>query len=1159
MARGILSSSGTVGLFHDWSIGPFPEMIAKYSYDGLQLYDANLGNKVYPSDWLFRILLVPFAFLGGEIVSKGMLIFFITLSGFFMFYFGKTLKLSYFSSLIGGLIYVFSPIVFTKAVAGYVYYLLGYALTPFLLVVFFKAQRNKEKRLTYSIISGLIFGLIGTQIQFFIMGFTILLTLVLIDYRNLKNGLIVLTSTTVIGSVLHFPWILPLILTPSTTSPSTQTFLAYHEITSCSTILESIRVVGYKIQPYSYTQLISQGIVPSWIFYTNFLMPIIASLALLLKRNRYTIGFGAMVGLGVFLLKGINPPLEDLFIVAFQYTPLVIFRELWHVAFLAFFSYTILTSICLHEITKRTKLKTGHIRNYALAVGLAVIIVVSNGYPLFLGNFAGYIQTYSLSEDYRNLFQSFQKDQNQYRVLWLPAIMPMKYDNKSLFGVDPLISFSPKPTFPQHIIPQYPLSTLTMFLVSTIQENKTQQFGNIISPFATKYIILRNDFSSKYPFYVPLGLYPGLREKWEPNVTSNFIRNQQDLQLKDETPSFRLYQNTNPSDFIYMPTTIIYGTKDLSTLVNLAKISNLSDIIYLTDITQLETRNPLFLVKDDGFDLIPIITGVKIDPGNYATELDAEKGWINSKYWFWYNYLFASTINNGAFSKTESQLTIPIKTKGRSEIWAKVLKWPKGGRLRFQLDDERDVTMITSSSAFCLQWIKLFEENSNYTHILTVSNLKGENYIDELLVLNKEEIEESESSLEDVKIIYLIEPQSFERNLLRNPSFEEATEDAALINWTPAEEGFQATLDNQTKYQGEVSLRVTTSLNSSWRWSWIRSSPIKPVAGKYQVVTHMKQENAEQSHIVIEGFNQTENAWIQLSQVPAGQDGSSDWKSYETNLELTPDITMLRMALNAGWVLDDTDGDATTWFDDLLIVPQLHECSNDVIIAQNTSITRDFEFLKEGEYRISVEVSGKAAITIANQTNYANSTQQSIVDVGSVIIEKGLQKIKIEALEDTYLGSLWIYSNVENRSLRETIAPRQEVITTLEYAQEKPTSWVATINASEPFLLAFAAPYDQQWRACTDLKEYKPFASFSFINIFWINETGLLQIRIEYKPQKLFYIGTIITLVICTMCFSVLFYDKVRFRIRKHAETLALHQIKQLQVQQSIMYKSRWV
>jgi len=401
-SRTLLLSNGTLGFFHDWFIGPFPEMISKYAYNGMQLFDMNLGNKMYPSDWLFRVLVIPFAFLGGETVSKGMLVFFITLSGLSMFFFGRRiLKLGYYWSLIAGLIYIFSPLIFTRSVAGHIYYIVGYALAPFLLLFFCKALEEREKRFQYAVASGLLFGLIGVQIQFFIMIFMILIILVLLNRKKLEDGLVSLALTTTIGTLLHLPWILQLALAPVAVPTSTaQTFLSYHEILTSPTLLESIRVVGYNIQPYSYTRLIAQGIIPRWILTADFLMPFIAVIALLRKKDKYTIGFGLVLIIGIFLSKGTNPPLEVIFISLFRYTPLIVFRELWHIAFLTFFSYTILTSISLREITKAIRPRMHDMKTYGLTTVIAMIIIVSNGYPLLLGNFAGFMQTYSLDEDY---------------------------------------------------------------------------------------------------------------------------------------------------------------------------------------------------------------------------------------------------------------------------------------------------------------------------------------------------------------------------------------------------------------------------------------------------------------------------------------------------------------------------------------------------------------------------------------------------------------------------------------------------------------------------------------------------------------------------------------------------------------------------------------
>src|SRR5215207_1111274 len=78
----ILTIPGTIGFFHDWSIGPYHEMNKSWAENGLYIWDSQIGNKVYGTDWILRLSLLSVPFLGGEILSKGLLVLSITLSGF---------------------------------------------------------------------------------------------------------------------------------------------------------------------------------------------------------------------------------------------------------------------------------------------------------------------------------------------------------------------------------------------------------------------------------------------------------------------------------------------------------------------------------------------------------------------------------------------------------------------------------------------------------------------------------------------------------------------------------------------------------------------------------------------------------------------------------------------------------------------------------------------------------------------------------------------------------------------------------------------------------------------------------------------------------------------------------------------------------------------
>ena len=98
---GILLSPGTVGFFHDWFIGPYPEMNQFFANGGFYIWDSQSGNKLYPTDWIFRVSVIPFSFLGGEVLSKMLLVFILTLSGFSAFCLAKQLKLGSFYSFAG--------------------------------------------------------------------------------------------------------------------------------------------------------------------------------------------------------------------------------------------------------------------------------------------------------------------------------------------------------------------------------------------------------------------------------------------------------------------------------------------------------------------------------------------------------------------------------------------------------------------------------------------------------------------------------------------------------------------------------------------------------------------------------------------------------------------------------------------------------------------------------------------------------------------------------------------------------------------------------------------------------------------------------------------------------------------------------------------------
>ena len=318
---GILSSPGTIGFFHDWFIGPYHEMNETLASEGLYVWNSQEGNKVYGTDWIFRLTLLPLPFLGGEILSKGLLILIITMSGFGAFCLGRRLKLNSYLSFAAGILYIFSPIIFTRIMAGHLYYLIAYFLSPLILANFLKGKEENSNR--YFIIAGLLLSFAVIQVQFLVLALVTLLIFTLLDFTQIKKGVVGLTIITSITFLIIFsPILLPQLLVKGLELPfNADKLLSYHSLVSASDLEKSFRILGYEDQPYSYLNLgtpselfaSNAGIIPSWIFYLDFLIPIIGFSVLLFRKDKYTISFAIISAIGIFLLKGLNPPFPGVF------------------------------------------------------------------------------------------------------------------------------------------------------------------------------------------------------------------------------------------------------------------------------------------------------------------------------------------------------------------------------------------------------------------------------------------------------------------------------------------------------------------------------------------------------------------------------------------------------------------------------------------------------------------------------------------------------------------------------------------------------------------------------------------------------------------------------------------------------------------------------
>jgi hypothetical protein len=196
---------------------------------------------------------------------------------------------------------------------------------------------------------------------------------------------------------------------------------------------------------------------------------------------------------------------------------------------------------------------------------------------------------------------------------------------------------------------------------------------------------------------------------------------------------------------------------------------------------------------------------------------------------------------------------------------------------------------------------------------------------------------------------------------------------------------------------------------------------------------------------------------------------------------------------------------------------------------------RDIEVLRDDEYRLGVRLYGSATVRIDDYTIQLNSPQLDFVYLDPIYLEKGAHSIEVGAAggQGCDLDVVWLFSTESGGETVEDIFSGDEgSVQVLEYEKLNPTKYRARVSSSEPFMLSFGETYYRLWSASVNGKEYPSVPVNSVANGFWIDDEGELEITIEYKAQRWFYWGSIISGVslFCALAFLVVVWGRKRWQ-----------------------------
>ena len=197
-----------------------------------------------------------------------------------------------------------------------------------------------------------------------------------------------------------------------------------------------------------------------------------------------------------------------------------------------------------------------------------------------------------------------------------------------------------------------------------------------------------------------------------------------------------------------------------------------------------------------------------------------------------------------------------------------------------------------------------------------------------------------------------------------------------------------------------------------------------------------------------------------------------------------------------------------------------------LVIPAGSQAWQDIELAKSAEYRMGLKLVGSTSVSIDGEEFTVGSDGQDFVYLGPLDLEKGMHSLKVNPVagESCELDVIWLYSiNGNDERVENIFTSEDSPARVIEYEKVNPTKYRVSVNATRPFMLEFAEAYNKLWVASVNGVQYPSVPLNAVVNGFWIDDTGDLEITIEFESQGWFYWGTAISIVglISALAFAV--------------------------------------
>ncbi len=526
--RDVLLLPGTLGHSWDWDISAYPDQIWGRLTRDFFAWDYGLRGGYYSpfrTAGLVSLFALPLSLLGGVFYSRAFIVIPMFLSAICMRRFAsEVLNLNAWWSVIAGILYMLSPVVFSRILAGHSL-LLAYALFPLLYVYL---QRTVEKcaekqfPLRDAIAAGLLLGIEATHSSMIVLAFVVMgLVLFFALVRSSKRIRIVIASAIMfaIFALLNTYWALPVGIGYASSGTLFHSGSALHnpdQVTSSSVVAMRQNLFTQTMQPLSESLRMDSfqgygtefiypvpGILATPWLIISYLLPIAAFAVLLGQREQTeTVRILAIAGLaGATLVSGATTPLGAFVAQWLMLHAFPVWAEFGNTVRampLLTFALCALVPTTLQRLSGRFRSTKLVAAAAAIAVGIYVSPFLASS-PMVDSKITQALKSYVPSVQDQQVYETLKKDKDDFRITYVPPpwmYYPELYD----LGYEWIGGVSPHPEF---FVPY--VNPDAWRVASSFQAGVYESLsGKLLGLAAVKYLV--------YPrtrFINPtLGLYP---------------------------------------------------------------------------------------------------------------------------------------------------------------------------------------------------------------------------------------------------------------------------------------------------------------------------------------------------------------------------------------------------------------------------------------------------------------------------------------------------------------------------------------------------------------------------------------------------------------------------------------------------------------------------